>query len=236
MIANALRAQIADYAVEMRRSNPLFFKAEDGTLTPGHIARYLANVHYLIVHTPIYLVRARDRARGLGLEALAQHYDHKKGEEVGHEEWAERDLSRVSPLAPAKREVASTMRDLVAYIATIIDEDPTLYLAYILFAEHLMVVGGGEWLELLETRCGIPRTSMTVVGNHVELDREHVEEALDSIDDLVGDPQKLPRMRQVIADTIAHFERFCADVTQNDAAQEKRRVNDRDAAPHISAA
>jgi hypothetical protein len=234
MIANALRAQIAEYAVEMRRSNPLFYKAEDGSMTSANITRYLANVHYLIVHTPIHLGRARDRARAVGDERLAVHFEHKKGEEIGHEEWAERDISRVSPLlaVPVKREVTSSMRDMVSYIASVIDEDPTLYLAYILFAEHLMVVGGAEWLQLLEERCGIPRQAMTVVGNHVELDREHVEEALDSIDDLVGDPRKLPRMRRVIEETIAHFERFCAEVTET---RHDDRAS-RSVARHISAA
>ena len=33
MIANALRAQIAEYASDMQRSNPLFYKAENGTVT-----------------------------------------------------------------------------------------------------------------------------------------------------------------------------------------------------------
>jgi len=236
MIGNALRAQIVEYAVEMRRSNPLFYKAEDGTMTSQNISRYLANVHYLITHTPIHLARARDGARARGDHALATHYAHKIGEEVGHDEWAERDLSRVAPLlaAPVKREVNASMRGLVEYIARVIDEDPALYLAYILFAEHLMVVGGPDWLQLLEERCGIPRTAMTVVGNHVDLDREHVEEALESIDDLVGDPRKLPRMRRVVAEAIAHFERFCTQVTETEVSDEGRPACGADR--HVSAA
>jgi pyrroloquinoline quinone (PQQ) biosynthesis protein C len=220
----------------MRRSNPLFYKAEDGTLTSRNISQYLANVHYLITHTPIHLARARDRARAVGDEPLAKHYSHKMGEEVGHDEWAERDISRVAPLlaAPVKREVSASMRTLVEYVAGVIDEDPTLYLAYILFTEHLMVVGGAEWLQLLEERCGIPRSAMTVVGNHVELDREHVEEALETIDDLVGDPRKLPRMRRVIEETISLFERFCVEVTETEAPHDNRPAPS--ASRHVSAA
>jgi pyrroloquinoline quinone (PQQ) biosynthesis protein C len=235
MIANALRAQIAEYAAAMRRSNPIFYKAEDGTLTSGQIARYLANVHHLILHTPIYLDRARDRARALGDEPLAMHYQHKKGEEAGHEVWAERDIAQVSPrvAAPIRLDVAPAVRDLVAYLAAIIDEDPALYLAYILFVEQLTVLGGPEWLELLETRCGIPRTSMTVVGNHAELDREHVEEALEIIDDLVGDPRKLPRLREVIDQSSAYYDRFCAEVTET-THDDARQL--RDAPRHVSAA
>ena len=104
-------------------------------------------------------------------------------------------------------------RALLAFLESTIDEDPALYLAYILFAEYLVVLLGPEWLTLLEERCGIPRSSMTVIGNHVELDKEHVEEALAHIDDLVSDPRKLSRMREVLLQTIEHFERFCDEVT-----------------------
>jgi pyrroloquinoline quinone (PQQ) biosynthesis protein C len=216
MIANALRARIATYAVDMKRSNPIFYKAEDGTLTSTQIARYLANVHHLLLHTPIYLTRAQVRALAVGNEALARHYEDKRGEEAGHEAWAEHDIARVTELlpAPVNRDVAPAVNDLVAYIARIIEEDPCLYLAYILFVEQLTVMGGPEWLRLLEERCGIPRSSMTVVGKHAELDREHVEEALDCIDALVGDPRRLPRMREVIETSIALFDRFCIQVTE----------------------
>ena len=50
---------------------------------------------------------------------------------------------------------------------------------------------GPRWLALLEERCGVPQSSMTAVGNHVELDREHAEEGFAVIDDLVGDPKML---------------------------------------------
>lgn len=171
MIADSLRAQIEEYAVAMRRSNPLFYKAENGTLTPRHINRYLADIHYLIVHTPIHLARARDRALARGDSALANHFDHKIGEEVGHEKWAEEDLARIAVLAPSVTgEVTPSMKVLVEYIPSIIDEDPALYLAYMLFAEHLVAVGGPAWLALLEERCGIPRSAMSVVANHAELD------------------------------------------------------------------
>jgi hypothetical protein len=74
---------------------------------------------------------------------------------------------------------------------------------------------------------------MTVIGNHIELDREHVEEALDQIDALVANPRKLPRMRQVLAQTLTYFDRFCADVTE-----EKSRSAwiSSDAERHVSAA
>jgi len=235
MIGNALRVEIDRYAVEMRRSNPLFTRAEDGTLTADCIATYLANIHYLICYTPAYLARARDRAAALGDAELAAHYQHKRGEEVGHEAWAERDLERVAPraLRPVERQAVPSMHELVAYLADLIDHDPVLYLSYILFAEHLLVVLGPEWLEMLETRCGIPRSSMTVIGNHIELDKEHVEAALEQIDLLVGDPSKLPQMRRALRATMTYFDRFCVEIT---ATKEVDDAVLHEAPKHVSAA
>jgi hypothetical protein len=229
MIADALRAEIELYAVRMRQSNPLFRLAEEGTLTKEHMTRYLANVHHLLLRTPIHLVRARDRARALDDAKLAEHYENKLTEEKGHNEWAEQDMKSMAPpsVAPEsstspRGEVLRSIGELVTHNASIIDEDPSLYLAYILFAEYLIVLLGPEWLELLEERCGIPRSQMTAIGNHAELDRGHAEEAFEQIDLLVRDPRKLPRMRQVLVDTIALFDTFSAEVTGTRDSHDER--------------
>src|SRR5262245_18937898 len=109
----------------MRDSNPLFCKAADGSMTVACISKYLTNVHHLIIHTPSYLARARDRALALGDAALGDHYEHKRSEELGHEAGADRDLDRVGAVAPsaAARDVVPAMRGLVGYLARVIDED-----------------------------------------------------------------------------------------------------------------
>jgi hypothetical protein len=235
MIAAALRAEIEQYAARMRRSNRLYLGAESGSLVAAQVAAYLANIHHLLLYTPVYLRRARERAAALQQTALAEHYDQKFSEETGHDAWAERDIERVSGHASisARREVVPSMQELLTFIASIIDEDPALYLSYILFAEQLVVILGPEWLQFLEERCNIPRSSMTVIGNHVELDREHVEQALDTIDDLVADPRKLPRMRAVLLETMASFDRFCIEITQERPYDSRASQQP---APHVSAA
>jgi pyrroloquinoline quinone (PQQ) biosynthesis protein C len=234
MIAAALHAELDQFIARTRRNNPLFCKAAEGSLTPEHISRYLTNLHHLLLHSPAHIARASERAKDLGDGSLAKHYDHKLGEEIGHEVWAERDLEKVSAqvAVPASREIVPSMRELLGFIAAIIEEHPSLYLSYALFAEGLTVILGPEWLQLLEERCGIPRSSMTVVANHAELDREHVQEALDQIDDLVGDPRKLPRMREVILESMAHFDRFCAEITQERAHDARASRSSQ----HVSAA
>ena len=234
MIGRALRAEIDRYAAEMKGNNPLFTKAVDGSLTPAILARYLTNIHHMLSLTPVMLARAELRARAVGDEALAKHYVHKNAEEVGHDAWAERDLARITQDAKARtpRAVVPAIRGLVRWLEETIDRDPTLYLSYILFTEQLIVVLGPEWLELLERNCGIPHTSMTAIGNHVELDKHHVEEALEEIDDLVGDPTKLSEMRDALHAAMSYFDRFCIEVTTTEISHDDTRH----AAPAVSAA
>ncbi len=222
MIGEALSDRILGYASECRVANPLFTKAMDGTMSPPLIAKYLANVHQLVIHTPIHLVKARQAAEARGDLALARHFDHKLAEEAGHDAWAARDreglAKKTGVVAPDA--VVPSMAGLILHIEALIEKDPALYLAYILFAEQLIVLMGTEWLGLLETRCGIPKTVMSVVGNHAELDKDHVAEALDEIDSLVGDPSKLPAMRDALTSSMLKFDAFCLEVTSTPAVQD----------------
>lgn len=221
MIGDALRTDIESFAAR-KRNNPVFFMAENGTLTSEMVRRYIACVHYMISLTPAHMTRARERALTLGDEKLADHFAHKLEEELGHDVWSERDLESLTRLAAAttSAEVAPSAKRLGAYIERIIDEDPALYLSYIAFAEYMTVMLAPEWLALIEERCGIPRAALTVIDNHVELDRDHAEEAFALMDDLVGDPRKLGRMRKALADAIALFEGYCAEVTAEDHSDE----------------
>jgi pyrroloquinoline quinone (PQQ) biosynthesis protein C len=218
VIANALRIDIERYAVDVRSKNPLFTKAADGTLTPSQVASYLENLRYLIAHTPPHLAAARDRARALGHDELAAHYHRRVQEEIGHEVWATEDLAVLAPMLPATRSgrILASMQELVAYLGRRATEEPRLHLAYMLFAEYLTVIIGPDWLAALEAKCGVERRAMTVIAKHVDLDHEHVEHALDEIDDLVPDPRMLGPMREMLRESIARFEGFCAEVTLNE--------------------
>lgn len=214
MIAAALQVLIETHASTMRRDNALLRRAAAGTLGPDHVARYLAGIHQLILQTPLHLQRARRRAAELGDTALARHFAHKLSEEVGHDAWAESDLAQVAPMrrVPAPAATSPAMAELIGYVGSLVDERPSLYLAYILVAEYMTVLLGPEWIALLETRCAIPASAMTVIGNHAELDKAHTQEAFDHVDALVGDPSALPLLRDVVRTSLAMFERFCREV------------------------
>lgn len=212
MIGNALRIDIEQW-VARRDEKPLYVHTKAGTLTGDMLARYLASLHYLISHTPIHLTRARERARAAGDEALAAHMQHKFDEEIGHHVWAERDLEELARTgkSTSRGEAMPSAVLLARAVEAAIDEDPCLYLAYIAFVEYVTVMVGPEWMELLHERCGIPRTSVTVIDNHVDLDREHAEEGFAVMDDLVGDPKMLPKMREAMRGFTELFDAYCAE-------------------------
>lgn len=223
MIGDALRIEIERFAMVRIRRNEMFRMAERGEVTRSCIRGYLENLHYLISQSPRCLRRAGERSRDTGLSAVAEFFEHKLEEEFGHEIWAERDIASMSDSSTMLISgVLPAMQDLVAYIDETIERDPALYLAYILFAEYFTVMIGPVWLQLLEERCGIPRTSMTVVDKHVDLDVEHAEHGFEQVDDLVGDPAMLSTMREVLLGSMDRFERFCTELASTHADHDER--------------
>lgn len=226
MIGNALRIDIEKYAADLSRRNVLFATTQAGTLSRDMLRRYLASIHFMLTLTPIHLAKAARRARELGAEPLARHFEQKLIEEVGHDAWAEQDLRSLEVERSARTaDVTNAVRELAAYLEQTIEQNPAWYLAYIAFAEYLTVIKGPELLDLLETRCGIPKASMTAIDNHVELDRDHAEEGFAVVDDLVTDPRMLPAMREAMATSMRHFDAYCAEAVNGGPAPAESHVS-----------
>lgn len=192
MIAELLKKDVEAFVQEEREQNPLLAQARLGHLHPTTFGRYLANVRYVVSHTPALLKAAERRAKAEGASALAEYYRAKAAEEKGHDVWAENDLCQLRRTNKAPVDFAPTPAavDLVRFLGDAIEESSVSYLAYVFLAEYVMVLLGPEWQEALEKNCAFPSSAMTVVSHHVELDREHVEvgaqeiESLTDLDDL----------------------------------------------------
>lgn len=212
MVAESLRQLVEDIREQARETYPLFSEARHGRVGPNHINAYLTSIHYLIQHTPIHLEKAEAQARDRGLHELSEFFSAKKGEEVGHDRWAENDLNQlktmhdISPVG-----VAPSMVRLVSYLNELIEADPSLYIAYSFLAEYFTVLMAPEWLNNLEQYCAIPSSVMSVIGNHAELDKDHVADALSQIDRLV-DSSKLDPMRRAMLTAMDHYRNFTAEV------------------------
>jgi hypothetical protein len=235
MISHALRIDIETWAGK-RHDVPFLRLAFEGRMTRVMVTTYIANLTHMIRLTPPHLLRARAGAERAHDRNLVSHYEHKLEEEVGHAIWGESDLealakpvppptpqsSTPAPAAPDSSTQVSAIPPgapilqatdaLATFITESIDRDPAFYLVYLAFTEYATVLTGDEFIQVLEERCGIPASSLSVIGNHVELDRDHAEEGFGIIDDLVGDPRKLSPMREVLKGIIERYEQLLTDV------------------------
>ncbi|HEY2408653.1 MAG TPA: hypothetical protein VGI10_21755 [Polyangiaceae bacterium] len=189
---------------------------------------YLSNARYLVRNTPRHTEMARRRSQELGRPALAAHFAHKLVEETGHDRWADADLAQMSDLfgSRASERPTAALVELMGYLDQAIQEEPAGYLAYALHAEYFTVLIGPEWVRMLDERCGVPRTAMTVVTKHVTLDQDHVLEGAREIDALVTDPALLPVLQRVLSRAMSYLESFYDQIyEQTQEASELRNVS-----------
>lgn len=188
MLSQSIKDSIDSFYQDIKSSNLIYLNAKEGKLGPQNIQRYLASVRYLIQHTPIHLRLALQESQRRNQTELAAYFETKLIEEVGHDKWAEEDLVRMGQ-TPQDTLVAPAIRKLVDNNEQLILQNPELYLIYIFFAEYFTVLGGPEWLAMLQNNCGIPTSQMSVVDNHVELDKSHVMDGIAEINKLITNSQ-----------------------------------------------
>jgi hypothetical protein len=172
-------------------------------------------VLYLVRHTPFHLSLARDSAEQWGDLELRRFFQHKLGEEHGHDQWAESDLKEMGAhfgsSVGATREPCRAILALVRDLERAIRVAPASYLAYILFAEYITVLMGPVWVDALREHCGVPADALSVVSRHAELDREHVAECVAEFDALLA-ASDAPRAFDTLRVAMSHFEAFCDEL------------------------
>ena len=201
----------------MKKYNPLFTQARDGRLTPAQVAYYLENIRHLVSHTPVYLAEAARVSKGRGDTVLEQFFIEKITEESGHDAWAEADLQKLCAAfsLPPPKELSLALQELLLFLKAEIRREPALYLSYMLLTELFTVLAAPEWVSDLQKYCGIQGEWMSVLLNHVELDKEHIQDDLKVIGVL------LKNSDLHVDDLLAHMEtvtlyleRFYAEVTR----------------------
>ncbi len=225
MLSQILLRDVESYATRLRESS-LLTRAKTRALPPEAIGLYLAGLRYL-THAGVQLLsRAADCADRKADEGIADHLRKKLEEEVGHYRWADNDIHNLERLFKIRvgRQASPALRNLMAFLADEIDARPAHFLAYTLLVEHVTVVVGPEWLETLERHSGVLPSNLSIVRNHVELDREHVEEGLTDIDLLV-DPADLDGMRRTIRTSSEHLDAFFGEVAHRAFAPQPTMSN-----------
>lgn len=210
MFSQRFQSEIDGFADALRRDNPLLTATRAGRVGPNAIAAYIATLGYLLRHNIPTLAMAREYALMAGKRELANYFDKKVTEERGHYRWAEHDLVELGS-APARpqTELVADPKAFVDDLRDALAENPTAFLSYVVCAEYVTVILGAEWVELLESRCNIPRTSVSAVDKHVELDKHHADEGIRMLDVLVQSDEDQAAMHK----TLRRFMDFIESLT-----------------------
>jgi len=213
MISDALKLEIEAYADRMR-SSELFERARFGSLTPEAVATYVANLQHLIARTYTHLCLAAERSSELGRPSLVAFFEQRARDEKGHELWAESDMQQLQNVFATTFDTrrSPAISELLDYLRETIRREPILFIGYMMFAEYVTVLLGSEWLTLLEQRCRVPSSALSVVSNHVELDQHHVVENFRELDSIIRDDLYLDPLRATVGVTTGYFDRFCAEI------------------------
>lgn len=209
-----LKLRIEQYYESGKYSNPLFRKAASGQLHPMELQQYLRSTHYLVHHTPIHLKMAEEISRERKHVGLAEFFHAKRREEDGHDRWAESDLNHLEKkFHPVEqRHVAKAILKLIQYNHSNIETDPALYLPYIFLAEYFTVLMGPTWLRDLEAKCGFTREMVSVVGNHIELDKDHIIHDLQALTNLVDAHLYRELFMTVLEECLGFYDAFATEI------------------------
>lgn len=230
-LAHELQSSIDAWTEQLWRESNLAQLTRRGALSERALALYLESLRFLFHHSQRNLAAAQVRARALEDERLANIFGAKAAEEVGHDQWASRDLSGLTPNAVSGIEPTAASRRLVELQRELIMEHhPLCFFAYSLWAEYLTVRLGDAWLHALANN-GYARTSVTAVANHVDADREHAAEGFAVLDQLWdGQPERALILRSVER-AQALFEAFCDEIYLAAVSVEQRMASSHSGKP-----
>ena len=154
------------------------------------------------------LRRAADASRSRGIPVLASFMDRKVVEESGHDAWARADRKSQGLELADYMTVSPEADELMNFISELASTDPRLYLGYVSFVEYFTVHPAPSFLAALAEKNQVPRSAMSVVANHEEADREHIEEDLAIFSQLDLHHAAQGKVTQVISDSARKVDRF----------------------------
>jgi hypothetical protein len=178
---------VEEFYRHLKNDNHFFRSVFNGRVGAEHLYFLTKSINHAIENNYRHFAIGLEESTKRNLPKLAEFYKHKHKEEFGHDQWAKSDmenlLSRIPPSSPYLTMDLGISR-LVAYNDKIIRQDPHRYLVYMVFAEYLTVIGGSEiWGPLQKLKFG--EKDFSVITKHVELDKHHVKEWGEVIEDLV---------------------------------------------------
>ena len=213
-LALELKSTIEAWTEALWRRSELVQLTRRGALPERALALYLESLRFLFHHSQRNLVAAQLRARTLEHDRLAAIFGAKAAEEVGHDQWASQDLSRLAPSAVQGVQPTENSRKLVALQQELIAEHhPLCFLAYSLWAEYMTVRLGDAWLDALASN-GYARSAVTAVAKHVDADREHAAQGFSLLDQLWDGQPERALILSAVERAQALFAAMCEEIHQ----------------------
>lgn len=214
-IALNIKNKIEDFAGHMIESNALFLNAKSGSFTKETMSKYLKNIHYLVQQTVPNLQLALKLSKEKNKDEKLVHFFREKiDEEMGHDKWAEEDLKN---FPESDHFISSEMKELLEYIKDRIEKDPTNYLPYIMLTEYFTVLTAEEWIKNLENNCHISREHLSVIDKHQELDKEHIKDDINIMNELfhgISFDEAEKELMETLKGSMKHFSLFCHNICQ----------------------
>lgn len=195
---------------ESQKSSSTFFRAlDEGRFNSTHLKLYMSNVYHLIKRTPDLLKRGIAIAHARNLPHLAAYYQLKYGEEADHHEWAREDVALINKVH-GFQDIEPPLPAVVR-LGNMVFEDlelnPYSYVSYIFIGEYFTVLAGPWILERIEHKCGLDPQQLSVVASHVELDKDHVTESIEEMEQLFA--HGMDR-----ATHLSDLKRYCAVISE----------------------
>lgn len=213
---NRLKKEISEFAEYLKTNNSFYRSIYEGKLDIQTLSVFTANVHYLVQHTPVHLFAAADTSKRMQMKEHQKFFEEKIKEEEGHDIWAEDDLKIQRDLGAKESStgILSSMKALTDFNASNIAKDPDLYLPYILLAEYFTVIATPSMLEALEQKNNIPKEALSVLGNHAELDKHHIDEWEEEVSVFVDIEKNEEKYMKVIKAANKIYDQFCNECVE----------------------
>ena len=178
-IYEVLTRHIEKFYAGLKRDNVFYKRVLSAQVTVEEFALFIKNVSYLTAQSPVHLELARAAAEAKGLKTLARFFKAKRIEESGHDQWGEADLAGIQARHMQQKHDADVLPEMKAFVEANVEsikQDPYLYFVYVLFAEYFTVIAGPECQSAVERSTKIPRSLMSIIDKHAELDKDHVHD------------------------------------------------------------
>ncbi|SMF68615.1 iron-containing redox enzyme family protein [Pseudobacteriovorax antillogorgiicola] len=209
----SVKREVESFLTHMKSKNPLYHALFYQPVSLETLSVFTTNLQRLVEHTPVHLKLAIETSASQNREPLQSFFRDKFLEEQGHDQWAANDLKRQQTLGSKARNIPilPSMQELIDFNSETILSDPGCYLAYIFLAEYMTVLGTPDMLKSLQENSKIPPDALTILGNHAELDQNHVLNWESEIANLVDLNQYEPLFLDTIRRAASRYEQFCTD-------------------------